>query len=688
MPNPHSSKLKTSVFIYLYSVIIALIWTVVVAVSLLWNISRERTDTEELAMMEARLHFNKDQALRMWGASHGGVYVPPSEKSPPNPYLDHVSERDIKTESGKELTLVNPAYMIRQLMGFYSDMYGVEGHLTSLKVLNPRNEPDEWEQEALHSFESGIEEAATFIKKDNEKYLRYMRPLLTEKECLECHEFQGYKEGDIRGGISVTVPFRTYMGIERKSVYIIKLTHVVTWMLGMAVIGIVSYRSRNRMMERELAEEQLEYQAYYDQLTSLPNRTLFLKYLKRETDQAKEESNYLFAVLYLDLDRFKVINDSLGHVTGNRLLVAVAERLKICIRPQDTVARFGGDEFAILLMQCSNVIDATALADRIQLKLMVPFKLGDHEVFTSASIGIALSVTGYQKAEDILRDADAAMYRAKAHGRSRYELFDINMYTSAMQLLELESDLRRTVEQEKFMVYYQPVVSLESGKINGAEALIRWNHPERGLIPPMEFIHIAEETGLISTIGEWVLETACAQNKVWRDAGHRDLTIKVNFSACQFHHDNILELIKKVLRKIGTSAEILDIEVTESIATEGNSITVLRELSDMGVKISIDDFGTGYSSLGLLKRLPINTIKIDKSFIFDITIDANARAIVKAIISMAHNLKMKALAEGVETGEQLSFLKSNHCDEIQGFFFSKPVNAEEFTQLLETGFEI
>lgn len=436
--------------------------------------------------------------------------------------------------------------------------------------------------------------------------------------------------------------------------------------------------------ERKLAEEQLERQAYYDQLTALPNRVLFTRQLGHAVMRAKKKG-YLFAVLFMDLDRFKIVNDSLGHMIGDQLLVAVARRLEACIRPDDMVARLGGDEFAILIKGIHDVSDAIRVADRIQKRLVLPFNLAGQEVFTTASIGIAQSVTGYDREEDILRDADSAMYRAKALGRARYEMFDRSMHVSAMNLLQLEADLRRAIERKEFLLHYQPIVSLEDGRIRSIEALVRWAHPQRGLIQPMEFIPLAEDTGLIVPMGEWILRTACAQARQWRDAGYRNMRVQVNLSARQFQTPNLRDLVRSALMETGLEARFMDIEITESIAMEDHSISILNELAAMGVRITIDDFGTGYSSLVSLKRFPIDAIKIDKSLIGDVTGDANAQAIVAAIIAMAHSLRIKVIAEGVEAEGQLAFLHSRHCDEMQGFLFSRPVPDAEMTKLLLEG---
>ena len=436
---------------------------------------------------------------------------------------------------------------------------------------------------------------------------------------------------------------------------------------------------------RKQMEEKLLHDAFHDALTGLPNRALFMDHLRLAVERAKRpKKRYLFAVLFLDLDRFKVVNDSLGHTLGDQLLVATAARIQKCLRHLDTVARFGGDEFAVLLDGVEDVNDTIRVAQRLQRELTTPINVGGHEVFTSVSIGIALSDTGYEHPEDVVRDADTAMYRAKAAGKSRYEIFDTGMHSRAVALLKLETDLRRAVEREEFVVHYQPIVSLADDSIQGFEALVRWRHPGRGLVAPSEFISVAEETGLIIPLGRWVLRESCGQmHRLQAASPARPLSLSVNLSGKQFMQPDLVDQVKQILNETGLDPRRLHLEITESSVIE-NTETVtemLMQLRALGIRLSMDDFGTGYSSLSYLHRFPIHTLKIDRSFVSG---GDGENEIVRTIIMLARNMGMDIVAEGVETKEQLAYLKELRCEYGQGFLFSRPLDLDSACELLES----
>jgi len=435
--------------------------------------------------------------------------------------------------------------------------------------------------------------------------------------------------------------------------------------------------------DRKWAEEQLRHHASHDVLTNLPNRALLMDRLEQALKQSKRCKDYRFAILYLDIDRFKVINDSLGHSAGDQLLITVSRRLESCLREVDTIARLGGDEFVILLSDISEISSVLHTAERIQNDLALPIRLEGHEIFITASIGIAISTPGYQQPEVILRNADIAMYRAKSLGKARYEVFDTDMHNQAMMLLQLETDLRYAIERHEFQLHYQPIFSLTTGKMIGFEALVRWQHPERGLLLPGEFIPIAEETGLIIPIGWWVIREACRQMQAWQEhfgnsTVTTSLTLSVNFSVKQFMQPELVRQLDQILQETEFDASRLRLEITESVLMENvaAATAVLSQLDALGIQLYVDDFGTGYSSLSYLHRLPVKALKIDRSFISSMGLSDKHSGIIRAIIALASELGMDVIAEGVTSVEQLNQLNALQCNYAQGYLLAKPMNAQ------------
>lgn len=443
--------------------------------------------------------------------------------------------------------------------------------------------------------------------------------------------------------------------------------------------------SQTDITERKTAEAQLVHDAFHDALTHLPNRALFSNRVDHAIQAAQRRPGFLFAVLFLDLDRFKFINDSLGHYMGDRLLVVVAERLRHYVRPSDTVARLGGDEFAILLEDIHDTEEAVAVARRIKKELPQPMEIDGHEIFVSASIGISLSSAGYQNPDQILRDADLAMYHAKARGKARYEIFDPAMHDHTVAHLQLENDLRRAIEREEFCLKYQPVVDVSSEQVVGFEVLIRWNHPSRGLLMPNEFIPMAEDSGLLPPIGKWVLRNACKRLNVWRrmldDASVP--YISVNLSGREFTQA-LVDTVREIVEKYKLPSGSLNLEITERTIMEApeSAAALLLVLKKLGVGLQIDDFGTGYSSLGYLPHFPVDTLKIDRSFIMDIDAHQDNYQIVRTIIALARNLRMRVVGEGVERSAELDLLRALGCGFIQGNIFYEALDAEQADALV------
>ena len=447
------------------------------------------------------------------------------------------------------------------------------------------------------------------------------------------------------------------------------------------LLALGSWLSLRILQQRERANERVSHVAFHDELTALPNRLMLKQYLDQALSRHRRTRTPL-AVLVMDLDRFKVINDSLGREAGDGLLLQVAERLRAQARESDTVGRVGGDEFAVIIEGPSNPADVAACAQRLMDHLSAPYALGKQECQVTLSIGISVFPTDGSDSQQLLKAADMAMYRAKETGGNIYQYYLPSMNVHTLERLELESDLGHALERGEFLLHYQPMVDVASGLITGVEALLRWNHPVRGLVPPLDFIPLAEETGQIVAIGEWVLATACARNRVWQLQGLTNLKVAVNLSARQFADPLFVPRLTQIIRDSGLEPSSLELEITESVVMSRGecAVAALEQLKSLGVQLAIDDFGTGYSSLAYLKRFPIDTLKVDRSFIRDVPGDSGDRKITRAIIAMAHSLRLRVVAEGVETAAQLKFLRAQRCDSVQGYLLHRPLPENEVAQ--------
>jgi diguanylate cyclase (GGDEF)-like protein len=462
--------------------------------------------------------------------------------------------------------------------------------------------------------------------------------------------------------------------------------HVIRLQQANAHLVIAAIEARKLTEQVQMAQTELDHLAHHDVLTDLPNRLLLNDRLAQAIAQAHRQGRQL-AVMFMDLDRFKHINDSLGHAVGDQLLQSVAQRLVGCVRHSDTVSRQGGDEFVLLLSNMEHAEDAALAAQKMLTALVPPHHIDQHDLHIGVSIGISIYPDDGEDGQTLLKNADTAMYHAKESGRNTYKFFEQEMNARAVRRQSIEASMRRALERQEFVLHYQPKINLRSGAIVGIEALVRWQHPQRGLLEPAQFVPIAEESGLILPIGRWVLREACRQARAWQDAGLPPITVAVNTSALEFRAKDFLENLRAILAETRLESCYLELELTESVLMRDVVATdsVLHALAALGVKLAVDDFGTGYSSLSYLRQFPITTLKIDQSFVNQITSNPDDATIVSAVISMGKSLKHRVIAEGIETAEQVAFLLAQYCDEGQGYFFGRPVGAEALTTLLHTG---
>ena len=673
----------------LIALAVAVAVSFLVAFSLYWNIANLTQQQLKLAETSAESNWNKDQVLRLWITRLGGFYVTPSERTPPNPYLKHLPHRDVVTTDGVELTLLNPAYMMSQMIREFDELYGVKGRITGKILLNPANKPDDWEFDALTRFEQGELKVVEQAQIAGSPYLRYMKPMFMTKGCVDCHGILGFKDGDLRGGVSVSIPLTPYLAAAREITQTLWITHGVVWIFSMLVILFFMRFAKVRRLERLSLVRQLEHDALHDSLTQLPNRVLFADRLEHAIARNIREQSYQFAVCFLDIDRFKNINDSYGHLVGDSLLKQIAARFQQVIRPGDTVARMGGDEFTFLMDGTKKENEAIVIAGRILESFRQPFSCDFGEVFMNASIGVCMSDPEYARAEQMLRDADIALYRAKAEGKGRLDIFNQEMHEKAKRVMQMENDLRQALEKGQMEVYFQPVVDIKNNRIAGFEALLRWIHPDLGFIPPDTFIPMAEDIGLINEIGHWVASNACNTVRDWNleYSAALPFNLAVNLSGRQLIQKDIVESIKGVLKNTRFDPRLLHLEVTETAVIEHRqqAIKVIKDLKSLGISISVDDFGKGYSSLTYLQEFEFDTLKIDKDFVQDMGAEGKGLRLVKALMLLARDFELDVVAEGVEQFDQLQRLQVLGCKLIQGYYFSRPQPAHVITQILKRG---
>jgi len=671
---------------FILSTILFFFLTLLVAYSGNWNIDNIHTEKLNLALAEAKANWNKDASFRKWATLHGGLYVKPDKRTPPNPALAHLPNRDVVTTKGQKLTLMNPAYMMRQMTQEFEDNYGIKGKITGKLQLNPINKPDKWQLKILNQFETGNTNEVYEQKMiDGQPYLRYMKPMFMTEGCVKCHGILGFKDGDLRGGVSVSIPLKPYFILAEETSKSIFVTHFTIWFLGSAVILIFAWFTHRVLLK-------MAHNTLHDQLTGLPNITLFKNRLNQSFKKYKRDPKQLFCVTFFDLDRFKNLNDSRGHKIGDELLIALSQQLSNILRPGDSMARMGGDEFTLLFEQVKNLDDSIHIAERIQLSLQKPFKIGNEELYINASMGICLITEHYRDAEDMIRDADIAMYRAKAQGKGCIDVFNPEMHDFAKETMEIENALRTAIQKEQLEVYYQPVIDTQNNSISGFEALLRWHHPTMGFISPERFIPIAEHSGQMNSIGNWVLEQACTQTHDWnlQFCSDNPLSIAVNISGVQLNENTIHKTFEDIINRSRLDKSLLHLEVTETALIDNTEVASisLRNIRKMGIHASIDDFGKGYCSLTYLQDFEFDTLKIDKDFVQDMTANGKGLQLVRTLLLLARDLKMDVVAEGVETEEQYNRLKVMRSSYMQGYYFSRPLPSIQIQNILSKGFHL
>ncbi|MFA6195627.1 MAG: EAL domain-containing protein [Sulfurimonas sp.] len=792
-------KIKKTVIAYAFSTLI--VWSIINVFFAWWNVELEKKSTINDVTSIVRSNFDKDMAYRKWASGHGGVYVEPTEKTPPSPWMAHLEERDIVTTKGKKLTLMNPAYMLREMMQDYSDLYGLQGRIVGIVYLNKNNKANEWEANAIRSFDKGTQEIMEFTGSGDNEYLRLMKPMFMEQDCQKCHGHLGFANGSVRGGVSISLPMKTYRESESKFINSIILTYFIVWFIGTLAIIIVSinafrylkrrdsdleelvissqvfnntldgifitdatgkilrinstfidmtgfseeeaigrnpkilkserhteefyknlwgailkeghaqYEIWNRRKDGDIfvaiesittikdendavkyfiatlhditakknAEERVVHMAHYDPLTDLPNRVLFQDRFLHAIEIAKRQKQNV-AIAFIDIDGFKKVNDTKGHPLGDKLLIELGKKIVSCVRKYDTVSRLGGDEFTVIFESLSQIDSIVPICENILKVLREEIIIDNQSIFVSASIGISVYPNDGKDIHSLIQHADTAMYKAKENGKNRFNFYEESMTQQAKEKVSLETSIHTALKNEEFKVYYQPKIVASNREIIGMEALVRWLSPEKGLIPPYKFIPVAEDIHIVDKIDMFVLEQVCKDMTTWKELGFHDLKVAVNLSGYDIGTRNLFQNIIDIVETYKIEPRNLEFEITETyfVNFAPQQMKTLEDLKMYGFSLSIDDFGTGYSSLSSLKKLPVDILKIDQSFIATLEDNEESKELVDMIIKLAHIFSLKTIAEGVETEYQHEYLKSKGCDFIQGYLESRPIPKEEF----------
>lgn len=776
---------------------IMIIFTVLIVMSLAWNINDLKTHLKQLAQLEAKTNLDKDRAFRLWATRHGGAYFIVDKETQPSPYMSMIKDRDVTTSSGKTLTLYNPATMLRDIMRDYSTLYGIKTRITGKIYLNSENAPDAWETKALEKLTRGEKEFHEVSIIEGKRYLRVMQPMYMEKGCMKCHAWTGLKVGELRGATDVAVPLDKYDAIEKENTKKLIITHLLIWLIGVGSIfflgrrllnsvrendeyqqhltvrtqaleqssnailiadtkGVIEYvnkaflrlngynldellgktpkiikshlnppalyrdmwstitqggtwrgefknRKKNGTVywchetispvvdsngettyyiaviedleDRKKTEEYINQLTQYDPLTKLPNRRYFRTKLDIHILQAQRE-NKQFALIYIDLDRFKMVNDSLGHTIGDTLLQVLSQRLLNIHSSSAFFARLGGDEFAVITDFTDSKENLEIVIEEIQQTIKEPFFILENDIFMTASLGISVYPQDGDDAESLIKASDMAMYGAKLQGKNTHFFFESTHGDFASETLIIENGLRKAIDNNELFLVYQPKWDTKENHFLGLEVLVRWQSPTLGFMNPGRFIAIAEETDLIIILGEWVLKhSLITMMEISKTIGFIPKT-SVNLSPVQFRHSNLNSMVKELLEQTGFPPHLLELEITEGALVDNPAMAIekMTELCAHGISFSIDDFGTGYSSMSYLKKFPVSTLKIDKSFVDDIIDDPHDRAIIQAIITLAESFGINTIAEGAETREQIDALNALGCYAIQGYWHSRPID--------------